>query len=839
MGTFAAKQVLPLDAASTTAPAFVGALAFVEVEEGLLVDGLREPLLIEIPAAQRQETLRLLRLVDGRRTLAELALQASGLSFDYVARTISTLAQSGFVAYGPREGCHGPAYDFFTRLAISEGASAPDLLSRLAGAEILLATPQSDATILDVLPPLTRGIDSTMVYACGASELARILDLPAARERVMIAASLHGEDPFWFRSVNQTCRDRGVPWLRVTLDPAKREIDVGPMFLNGPASPCYDCFQAIHKSDNDVPGSSSRCDVAQMVSRVMVEAIMMISLGQPRLYDRRSSRRNMDSGQETILYTARLAGCTACQATPLHAPHEAGLPEGLRLRPPEGVDVSVLYEDYARVRTPSHTPPAVMAERYRQLARETRDLSLHEQIPLPPEVPVLTAGLLALLQRGAEKCRHILTLADVTVLVTLSAGLREPVSQGSKLQRWTAAAGNLGSVEPFIVALNVGGLKPGIYRYDVHRHCFAMCPQAQTPGCLEAILQNGVRLAVAPAALIVLSSAYDRLRKKYGDYSFRLENFDAGVACAQIEVVAAALGLQAERACLWADDLLASELGLTEQQAHCTAAIGLSDRKAGDSSHRTCRPLLHSSRHSRLQRSAFCGMSRAEITNLTIHSSRVAAQDLVPNKVCPSTLSSVVRGRYGVAWEPLFGHTESTSVLSAGEVLRKRRSVRRFAPDPLEGDKVLTILNIAAAYLDIAATGTFLDLAVMVQRVTSISPGVYQYDPCLERVRSTGPVPARDAGKEFFEQEGLATAAVTFFLLGDVNAVSDRYGSYGYRMLLLEAGELAQRMWLAALSVGLDAGLIAGIDQDAAYKFLHATSPRRSSLLALAVGYGW
>jgi SagB-type dehydrogenase family enzyme len=157
-----------------------------------------------------------------------------------------------------------------------------------------------------------------------------------------------------------------------------------------------------------------------------------------------------------------------------------------------------------------------------------------------------------------------------------------------------------------------------------------------------------------------------------------------------------------------------------------------------------------------------------------------------------------------------------------GEAVGARLSCRRFAPSPLELDRVGTLL--ASAYGVQRTTrwgdGEFLERPVpsggalyplevylVAARVDGLALGVYHYAALghlLERCGGTTPPPP-DLARLFLGQPYAGDAAGVLVLTSIVERSLCKYQDRGYRYILFEAGHAAQNVNLAAAALGIGA----------------------------------
>jgi SagB-type dehydrogenase family enzyme len=171
-----------------------------------------------------------------------------------------------------------------------------------------------------------------------------------------------------------------------------------------------------------------------------------------------------------------------------------------------------------------------------------------------------------------------LSKTEVGTLLTLANGVREVQRLSAAIvahRRYVANSGNLGSVEIFPVALRVEGVDPGIYHFDTVGHHLAQV----SPGYFEAWLKEAVLFQdeFAGAALVlVLTSAFGRLKAKYGPRGYKLGLLDVGHVSQNVYLIATALGLNVCSTAGFIDERLDTALNLDglDTAASLVMAIG-------------------------------------------------------------------------------------------------------------------------------------------------------------------------------------------------------------------------------------------------------------------------
>jgi nitroreductase len=160
--------------------------------------------------------------------------------------------------------------------------------------------------------------------------------------------------------------------------------------------------------------------------------------------------------------------------------------------------------------------------------------------------------------------------------------------------------------------------------------------------------------------------------------------------------------------------------------------------------------------------------------------------------------------------------------LPVTELVRRRRSVRSFAAEPVETAQLREIIDTAHA--------RHRDLSVLLAayRISGLTPGTYLLE--------SGGDPTRCAEYPLESiRETYADAAAVLLICGDLASACDKDGANGYSRLLVQAGSFAYTAWLTAVSLGL-AGSVYGRSDHGADTAARRLSERRH-LFTIALGH--
>jgi SagB-type dehydrogenase family enzyme len=165
---------------------------------------------------------------------------------------------------------------------------------------------------------------------------------------------------------------------------------------------------------------------------------------------------------------------------------------------------------------------------------------------------------------GRDFGPRALTAEQLATLLYLGNGVQPAAEDGAGFKprgRNAANAGGLGSVEIFPIVLNVADVTPGVYHFDSVRHDLARLHSGAFGTWLRERVLHQVEFAGAAVAL-VLTSAFGRLRAKYGERCLRFGFLDAGHVSENIYLVGTGLGLPVCATAGFVDAELDETLGL-------------------------------------------------------------------------------------------------------------------------------------------------------------------------------------------------------------------------------------------------------------------------------------
>jgi SagB-type dehydrogenase family enzyme len=179
---------------------------------------------------------------------------------------------------------------------------------------------------------------------------------------------------------------------------------------------------------------------------------------------------------------------------------------------------------------------------------------------------------------GSEPLKAV----DVSTLLAGALGVHRTLNASEQritYRRTVTNSGNLGSVEAYPVVLAVDDVPPGIYHFDSIRHDLALLRGGFFREWLRELVLYQLEFADAAVA-VVLTSAFGRLKAKYGPRGYRLGLLDVGHVSQNAYMIATALGFAVCATAGFVNEELETVLGLDgfETAASLVLLIGPNPR---------------------------------------------------------------------------------------------------------------------------------------------------------------------------------------------------------------------------------------------------------------------
>jgi SagB-type dehydrogenase family enzyme len=129
-----------------------------------------------------------------------------------------------------------------------------------------------------------------------------------------------------------------------------------------------------------------------------------------------------------------------------------------------------------------------------------------------------------------------------------------------------------------------------------------------------------------------------------------------------------------------------------------------------------------------------------------------------------------------------------------------------------------------------------LELRVVVGEVTGLEPGVYRYLPGVHRLARSDPRDLRpDLAAAAHQQAWVRDNAALVVISAQYGRSTGKYGPRGVRYAHLEAGHVAENLFLQATALGISTVVVGAFD-DAAVTRLLRLEPGEEPLVFMPLG---
>jgi SagB-type dehydrogenase family enzyme len=372
-----------------------------------------------------------------------------------------------------------------------------------------------------------------------------------------------------------------------------------------------------------------------------------------------------------------------------------------------------------------------------------------------------------------------ISLGALASLLQLANGVTGviPGSEPPEYRRAAPSAGALYAGEVYVVAERVTGLAPGVYSYAVAEHALVSLGSGAVP-----------EEARGAACAVLLSNVFERYAWRYRQRGYRYALIDSGHIGENLRLAAAAGGLGHAGPLRFHDDALNALLGLDgRKEAVCALhAVGVPSGARGGAPGR-----------------ALVEKGRAERSLSAVERYHEATK-LEPGAASePAPASGTEAPPPG---EALVLLAPPAPALPVARAILQRRSARGFRDEAIAQGELGFALELARS--------PGLPLRLVVHRVEGLAPGLYAAAKGARALVLLRPGSLeRRMIRACLFQERAGTAAVAFAFVADF-ARAAAEGERSYRDQLLAAGAAAERIYLAAESLGLAARNLAAFFDD-------------------------
>ena len=451
------------------------------------------------------------------------------------------------------------------------------------------------------------------------------------------------------------------------------------------------------------------------------------------------------------------------------------------------------------------------------------------EVHLGTELTPSSSTTLQAIRGLRNSARRDLTLADLSAVLLLSAGITKTIRTPAGPMRFRAAActGALYHIELYVVATQIDGLDSGVYHYGAHDGTLRQIRSGNHRGVLAEATGDYGR-AVHASATIVYTSTFWRNAWKYQARAYRHSYWDSGTIIANGLAVAASRGLAAHPIVGFVDHLVN---GLVDVDGEQEAAVALLTLGESDGPAPQVVPEA-------LGRSAE-PYSREELDYPVIRrmhdaSSLVSAAEVRAWRGTERESEPAVRLAEATPARPM----EAAIDKSIEEVITRRGSSRRFSRVPVLSEQLSAIIEAATTPvgLDVEDGGQLTDLYIIANGVEGTDPGTFFYDSEIGMLKRLSSVETRASATRLALGQDLGgDAGFNCYFLADLPTVLGQLGNRGYRAAQLDASIRAGRMYLTAYALGLGATGLTFFD-DEVTSFFSPHAEGRSVMFLMAIG---
>lgn len=416
---------------------------------------------------------------------------------------------------------------------------------------------------------------------------------------------------------------------------------------------------------------------------------------------------------------------------------------------------------------------------------------------------------------------------SLSYLLLLSYGLtaKIPIMGGKYMYlRSAPSAGGLYPAEIYLISRGTKLLPAGLYHYQPQTHNLLRFWDDHCWSDLQDACFRHPALEKTQMALVTTAIFY-RSVWRYEDRAYRRIFLDTGHLLGNINLAGAMQGFRPHLIGGFGDRPMNDLLYLDGEEEAVTSVIALSTDPRSSSRGQTTLPSPVDTDYPEIVEGALLP---------TLHrASEITAKASVPPRQ-PNVLEDKYNfpfcTKIALANEPAEDRYESRidwgeDLEELEETMLKRRSTRNYTGEDLTLNELQQLLNFTyhpenyieqgltsdPDYFDLSLIETF----VAVSGVEGLDAGCYYYAPKAQELRQVRFKNFREELHYLCLGQNLGRdAGALIFHTADLQQAVARYGDRAYRYLHLDAGNLGQRLNLAAIQLGLGVSGIAGFFDD-------------------------
>ena len=183
-------------------------------------------------------------------------------------------------------------------------------------------------------------------------------------------------------------------------------------------------------------------------------------------------------------------------------------------------------------------------------------------------------------------------------------------------------------------------------------------------------------------------------------------------------------------------------------------------------------------------------------------------------------------------------------------IINVRQSIRNYKPESMSLLELSYLLwctqGVKEVFSDVATIRTVpsagarhaLETILLVNNVEGLTPGLYRYlslEHQLGTVKNDSLI-ADEIVKASFDQDFIKQSAVTFIWIAVIYRMKWRYGERAYRYIFLDAGHVAQNLYLSAESINCGVCVVGAFSDDELNSILELDGREQFAIYMATVG---
>jgi SagB-type dehydrogenase family enzyme len=443
----------------------------------------------------------------------------------------------------------------------------------------------------------------------------------------------------------------------------------------------------------------------------------------------------------------------------------------------------------------------------------------------------------------------IITLSDLSSLLFYSCGITRVMRFNSVdyYMRAASATGALYPIEIYVVTQDLGSeLHAGVYHFNPGEFSLTALHKGDYRNFLGTIAGNNTDITTSPVSIIFTSFAW-RNAWKYQSRSYRHWFWDAGVIASNLLALAGSMHLNTRLIMGFLDDLSNGFLGLEDQKEASVliAAIASNSLKNNANHEQSMQEKIFDSAPPKIYPLSLDEIKYPEIWK-AYNSSKLLNNTGVSEWINHKRLGVVNELDKKENYDPnmlrqyaLPRPFVDDNGPDIGNTILKRGSTRQFSRLPIS---LLTLSNILlnstrGIPMDYKNdSDSFVDLYLVVNSVDGLEKGGYFFNPRNNSIDLLKSQPGRNiSGHLCLDQSLFADASSVIFIMTDLKNALDILGNRGYRVVQMEAGIIAGKIYLLSYASGLGASGSTFYDNEV-IEFFSPHAKQKEALIAIGVG---